>query len=150
MVALNVTALTRLCRLALPGMIARRRGGIINVASTAAFQAGPYLALYYASKAFVLSLSEALHEEAKPHGLIVTALCPGPTSTEFQDVAGMSDLRIFKAGAMSAAAVARIGVAGYERGQAVVIPGAANRMGAIGAQVVPRAWARRIAGRLQK
>ena len=79
MIDLNVSALTKLCRLMLPGMVERRRGGIVNVASTAAFQAGPNMALYYATKAFVLSLSEALHEEAKPHNVAVSALCPGST-----------------------------------------------------------------------
>ncbi len=101
MIDLNVTALTSLCRLMLPGMIERRQGGILNVASLAAFQAGPYMAVYYATKAFVLSLSEALHDEAKPHGVTVTALCPGPTESEFSDTAGLKDSRLFEAGVMS-------------------------------------------------
>jgi short-subunit dehydrogenase len=153
MVELNVVALTKLCRLVLPGLIARRRGGILNVASTAAFQAGPYMAVYYATKAFVLSLSEALHEEAKPHGVTVTALCPGPVPTEFQDRANLDSARILKLRFMaaSAAEVASAGVAGYEAGEAIVIPGWANRLSALGAQrLVPRFLARRIAGRLQE
>lgn len=149
MVELNVVAVTKLCRLVLPGLIAARRGGVINVASTAAYQAGPNLALYYATKAFVLSLSEALHEEAKGHGVKVTALCPGPTTTEFADRANMAGLRLFKVGAMSASEVARLGVKGYEAGRAVVIPGFANRLGSIGAQLLPRVITRRIAGRIQ-
>ncbi|WP_246389107.1 SDR family NAD(P)-dependent oxidoreductase [Microvirga mediterraneensis] len=149
MVDLNVTALTSLCRLMLPGMIERRRGGILNVASIAAFQAGPHMAVYYASKAFVLSLSEALHDEAKPHGVTVTALCPGPTESEFGKTAGPKRTGFFKESAMSAATVARAGIEGYEAGRAVVIPGAGNRFGALAAKFAPRFLSRRIAGRLQ-
>ncbi|WP_262029481.1 SDR family NAD(P)-dependent oxidoreductase [Microvirga sp. Mcv34] len=149
MIDLNVTALTSLCRLMLPGMIERRRGGILNVASIAAFQAGPYMAVYYATKAFVLSLSEALHDEARPHGVTVTALCPGPTESEFSETAGPREAGFFTGDAMSAAAVARAGIDGYEAGRAIVIPGAGNRIGAVAAKFAPRAIARRIAGRLQ-
>jgi short-subunit dehydrogenase len=149
MVELNVTALTKLSRLMLPGMVERRRGGILNVASTAAFQAGPNMALYYATKAFVLSLSEALHEEVKPQGVTVTALCPGPTATEFSQLADLEMTRLFKFGSMAASDVALAGVDGYEAGRAVVVPGASNRIGAIGAQLLPRSLTRRLAGKLQ-
>jgi uncharacterized protein len=149
MIELNVMALTRLCRLALPELIERRWGGILNVASTAAFQAGPNMAVYYATKAFVLSLSEALHEEAKPHNVVVSALCPGPTETEFVSHADMEMTRLFKFGVMSAAEVAKAGVDGYEAGRAVIVPGATNLLGAIGAQLAPRAIVRKIAGKLQ-
>jgi short-subunit dehydrogenase len=151
MVELNVTALLKLSRLFLPGMIERGRGGILNVASTAAFQAGPKMAVYYATKAFVLSLSEALHEEVKRHGLTVTALCPGPVPTEFSERASMEMTRLVKMKIMtlSTEEVARQGVAGYERGKAIVIPGLANKLGAWGAQIGPRAAARAIAGKLQ-
>lgn len=149
MIDLNVTALASLCRLMLPGMIERKRGGILNVASLAAFQAGPYMAVYYATKAFVLSLSEALHDEARPHGVTVTALCPGPTEREFSDTAGLKDSRLFSSGVMSSADVARVGIEGYEAGRAIVIPGQRNRVGAIGAKLAPRFLSRRIAGLLQ-
>ena len=149
MIDLNVTALTSLCRLMLPGMIERRQGGILNVASLAAFQAGPYMAVYYATKAFVLSLSEALHDEAKPHGVTVTALCPGPTESEFSDTAGLKDSRLFEAGVMSSTEVARAGIDGYEAGRAIVIPGTRNRAGALGSKFAPRSVSRRIAGLLQ-
>ncbi|NJK91374.1 MAG: SDR family oxidoreductase [Blastochloris sp.] len=89
MLQVNMSALTMLSRAFLPGMIARRQGFILNIASTAAFQPVPYFAVYSASKAYVLSLSEALHEEAREHGVHVAALCPGPVATEFQEVAGM-------------------------------------------------------------
>jgi short-subunit dehydrogenase len=130
-------------------MIERGRGGILNVASTAAFQAGPYMGVYYATKAFVLSLSEALHEEAKPHGVTVSALCPGPTESEFSETAGLKDSRLFKTGTMTSAEVARIGVDGYEAGKAIVVAGGTNRAGTLGAKLLPRFLTRRIAGRLQ-
>ena len=151
MLELNVTAPTKLSRLFLPGLIERGLGGILNVASTAAFQAGPYMAVYYATKAYVLSLSEALHEEAKPHGVTVTALCPGPVPTEFSARASLEMTRIVKMRAMTLEApeVARAGVEGYEAGKAIVIPGLANKIGAWGAQIGPRALVRKIAGKLQ-
>jgi uncharacterized protein len=149
MIELNVTALTRLCRLVLPGLMERRWGGIINVASTAAFQAGPNMAVYYATKAYVLSLSEALHEEAKPRNVVVTALCPGPTPTEFAALADMEMTRVFKFGSRPVGEVARAGIDGYEAGRAIVVPGAANRLGTIGSKLFPRALVRHIAGRLQ-
>jgi short-subunit dehydrogenase len=148
MLQLNVASLTQLCRLVLPGLMARRRGGIINVASTAAFQAIPFMAAYAASKAYVLALSEALHEESRRHGVVVTVLCPGPTATEFAARADMEKSKLFKS-AMDAAQVARIGIDGHEAGRALVIPGATNRAGAIGAKFAPRFLVRRMAGWLQ-
>ena len=111
LVQLNIVALTKLCRLVLPGLVARRQGGIINLASTAAFQAVPYMAAYAASKAYVLSLSEALHEEAKAAGVTVTALCPGPTATEFTKRADMEKSKLFSRAA-AAPDVARQGIEG--------------------------------------
>lgn len=148
MVELNVTALTKLCRLVLPDLVARRQGGILNVASTASFQAIPYMAVYAATKAYVLSLSEALHEEARRHGVTVTAFCPGPTATEFTKRADMEKSKLFER-AMSSAAVARIGIDGHARGRAIVVAGGMNRVGTIGAQLAPRALVRRAAGWLQ-
>jgi short-subunit dehydrogenase len=148
MVELNIAALTKLCRLMLPAMIERREGGIVNVASTAAFLAGPNMALYYATKAFVLSLSEALHVEVKPHNVVVTALCPGPTDTEFSKIADQEMARPFKVSMMPAREVARAGVEGYEAGRAVVVPGASNRLSVVGAQLMPRALTRRLAAKL--
>ena len=149
MVNLNVTGPTQLSRLVLPRLIERGRGGILNVASMAAFQAGPNMAVYYATKAYLLSLSEALHEEAKPHGVTVTALCPGPTQSEFADRAGMKEAGLFRRFAMSPAKVAQAGVDGYRAGHAVVVPGAANRVGSLAAGLLPRFLTRRAAGRLQ-
>jgi hypothetical protein len=149
MVELNVTALTKLSRLVAPGLVARRRGGILNVASTAAFQAGPGMAVYYATKAYVLSLSEAMHEELRPHGVTVTALCPGPTVTEFARRADMEKSKLFQAGAMSAPEVARVGLEGYFAGRAIVVTGTANRLGAVASQFLPRAFSRKIVAKIQ-
>jgi short-subunit dehydrogenase len=148
MIELNVTTLTRLCRLVVPGLIARKRGGVINVASTAGFQPVPYMAVYAATKAYVLAFSEALHEEVRRHGVVVTALCPGPTATEFTIRADMEKSKLFER-PMAAAEVARIGIDGHEAGRALVIAGAANKAGAIGAKLAPRALVRRLAGWLQ-
>jgi short-subunit dehydrogenase len=148
MIDLNVRALTELCRLALPPMLERRRGFILNVASTAAFQAGPNMAVYYATKAFVLSLTEALHQEAKGTGVHVTALCPGPTATEFFDVAGVGDGRLARM-ATEPGAVVRAGLAGLARNRAIVVPGAANKIGAQASRFLPRAAMRRIIARIK-
>jgi short-subunit dehydrogenase len=143
MVDLNVRLLTELCRLCVPGMVERRQGGILNVASTAAFQAGPNMAVYYATKAFVLSLTEALHHELKGTGVKVSALCPGPTVTEFFEVAGAANSRLARMGA-DAQSVVRAGLKGLDRNRAIVIPGVANRVGAQAGRILPRAAMRRI------
>jgi len=124
---LNVTSLALLARLALPGMVARRRGRLLNVASTAAFVPGPFMAAYYASKAFVLSLSVALNEELRGTGVTATALCPGATQSSFAEVAGMSRSRLFRSGVMGPGPVARAGVAGLLAGRSVVVPGFRNK-----------------------
>ncbi|HEV2568485.1 SDR family oxidoreductase [Sphingomonas sp.] len=150
MIALNCTALMELCHRVLPGMIERRRGGILNVASTASFQPGPWMAVYYATKAFVLSFSEALHEEVRGHGVRVAALCPGPTRTEFADVAGMTDSELFKRFASPAESVVRDGLAALESNTAVKVSGVMNSIMAESIRFTPRLLARRIAGGLQK
>ena len=142
MVQVNITSLLHLTRLFLPGMTARSSGRILNVASTAAFQPGPNMALYYATKAFVLSFSEALAEECLGTGVTVTALCPGPTATEFQVRAGTEGTGIgqSKRGPlkmMSAAEVAERGYRGVLAGRRVVIPGVFNRIGAWGGRHLP-------------
>lgn len=148
---LNVNALTHLTRLILPAMIHRRSGRILNVASTAAFQAGPLMAVYYASKAYVLSFSEALHEELKPVGVSVTTLCPGPTATDFQERANMTKTKLSEmAGKVDPAGVARAGFEGMMKGRPLVIPGAANRLGAFLTRIAPRQVSARIARSLQE
>jgi short-subunit dehydrogenase len=148
MIDLNVAALTELCHLVLPAMRARRRGAILNVASTAAFQAGPYMAVYYATKAYVLSFTEALHQELKASGVRVTALCPGPTATEFFDVAGAGNGRLARM-AVDPVAVARAGLDGLARNKAIVIPGAMNKATAQSNRLLPRALMRRIVARIK-
>jgi uncharacterized protein len=150
MVQVNVTSLTHLTRLLLPGMIERRRGGVLNVASTAAFQPGPHMAVYYATKAYVLSFSEALSEEVAGTGVTVTALCPGPTETGFGEAAQMKDSRLFRLGRMSAQEVAEVGHQAFRRGRVVVVPGLRNRLLAFSVRLSPRAMARKIAGALNK
>lgn len=149
MIDLNVTTLTELSHAFLPDLIKRGRGGILNVASLAAFQAGPHMAVYYATKAYVLSLSEALHEEVKPFGVTVSALCPGATESEFGERAGMTNSRLFRSGRMSADDVARIGVEGYRAGHAVVTPGVRNKLARSMNRVLPRTAMRRLVGSLQ-
>ncbi len=128
MVQVNVTALVHLTGLFLPSMLQRRSGKILNVASTAAFQPGPLLAVYYASKAFVLSFSEALDNEASGKGVSVTTLCPGPTTTEFQKRSGMDQSRLFRGKAMTSMEVAQIGYRAMMRGQRTIIAGWRNKL----------------------
>ena len=149
MIDLNVGALTDLCRAVAPRMIERKSGSILNVASTAAFQPGPNMAVYFATKAFVLSLSEALHEELKPHGVRVTCLCPGPTRTEFGEVAGFGGSGLFERVAMESPRVVEIGLKARDRNKAVVVAGALNRIGAASTRFAPRAVVRKIAGAIK-
>jgi short-subunit dehydrogenase len=138
MIRLNVEVLTELTRRALPDLVAVR-GRILNVASTAAFQPGPLMAVYYATKAYVLSFSEALAVELAPSGVVVTALCPGPTLTGFRGRAGMDKSRLFALRRpMSAEAVARRGVEALFKGRRVVIPGFLNWLVAQSVRLAPR------------
>jgi short-subunit dehydrogenase len=149
MIDLNCGALTELCRAVAPAMVKRRSGAILNVASTAAFQPGPWMAVYFATKAYVLSFTEALHEELKPHGVKVSALCPGPTRTEFGEVAGIKTIGQFDRLSMEAGPVVRAGLEGLEKNRAVVIPGATNKVGALSTRFAPRSFVRKIAGSLK-
>ncbi|MBV8781895.1 MAG: SDR family oxidoreductase [Phycisphaerae bacterium] len=148
MIAVNISALVQLTRLVLPGMIARGSGRILNVSSVAGFQSGPYMATYYASKAFVTSFSRAINYELRRSGITVTALCPGPTTTEFQARAGIADAPLFRNNTMSASAVARIGYDAMLAGKPVVISGFKNKLLAIGAKFAPAVYSTRVAGRL--
>ena len=148
MIDLNCGVLTELCSAVLPQMIEGRSGAILNVASTAAFQPGPGMAVYYATKAFVLSLSEALHEEAKPHGVKVTALCPGPTRTEFGEIAGFSKGADLGGIWMDAEPVVRKGLTALDSNKGVVITGPLNRAVAFATRFAPRPLARKVAGAL--
>ena len=149
MIDLNCGVLTELARAVVPGMIERGRGGILNVASTAAFQPGPGMAVYFATKAFVLSFTEALHEELSPNGIHVSALCPGPTATEFSEVAGFGKSGQFAKLAAQSGPVVAAGLAGLKRNRAVVVPGVMNKTGAQGHRFLPRSWLRKIAGSIK-
>jgi short-subunit dehydrogenase len=138
MVQVNVAAATHLTRLFLPGMIGRDRGGILNVASTAGFQPGPGMAVYFATKAYLLSLTEALAEELRKTSLHVTCLAPGPTATGFGADSGMERSRLFRMGTMDAATVAAAGHRGFRRGKVLVVPGIQNRMVPLSVRFGPR------------
>ncbi len=148
MMQLNVVALTELCRLFAPEMVRRGGGGILNVASTAAFQPGPLMAVYCATKAYVLSFSEALADELRPSGVAVTCLCPGPTRTRFGDAAGVSSARLFRASEpMASLAVAEAGHAALRRRARLAVPGLRNRLLAASVRLVPISAAARVARR---
>ena len=150
MVRLNCEALLDLQARYLPAMVERGRGAVINIASTAAFQPIPGTATYAATKAFVLSLSEAVHEELKGTGVTVTAVCPGPVRTEFTRVAGIEQAEEQLPGMfwMSSEAVAKAAVDGAENGKRVVVPGLINRAGALTGQHTPRMLALPIVKRI--
>jgi short-subunit dehydrogenase len=130
-------------------MIERRRGGIFNVGSTAGFQPGPNMAVYYATKAFVLSFTEALAEELVGSGVTVTCLAPGATATGFRPAAHMEDALLFRLGTMDATAVATFGYRGFRRGRVIVIPGLKNKLGAFAVRLAPRLFVRKLVKRLQ-
>lgn len=147
----NIVALTALTKLFLRQMLARRSGRIMNVASMAAFQAGPLMSTYYASKAYVLHFSEAIANECSGKGVVISALCPGPVRTEFQARAGIGGSRLFKGKAsMDARTVALAGYRGLMRGKRIVAPGVSNKLLLHTSGLVPRRLATFIAGRLNK
>lgn len=153
MMQVNMLALVALTKLLLPAMVVRKFGKIMNVASTAAFQPGPFMAVYYASKAFVLSFSEAIANELKGTGVTVTALCPGPTKSEFQKRAQIENTRLVKhkvLGMMSSEQVAKLGYQGFLRGKRIVIPGILNKLGVHSTRMAPRAVTAQIARMVQE
>ena len=147
MIQVNVTSLVSLTWQLLTLLRQQAGSFIINVASTAAFQAGPKMAIYYASKAFVLSFSEALHEELRNSNVAVSVLCPGATDSEFAEEANMTDTKLFKAGTMSAEAVVQKSL--NNRRRAIVIPGLRNLLMVWSGKLSPRMITRRLAGWLQ-
>lgn len=151
MIQVNISALTQLTKLFLPAMIRRKSGRILNVASTAAFQPGPLMAVYYASKAYVLSFSQAIAEELRDTGVTVTALCPGATATDFAATAGVRNSKLFKAfGVAHPDDVAEFGVAAMLHGRRVAIPGFKNKIVAQSSRFAPRAVVTRLARKAQE
>jgi short-subunit dehydrogenase len=150
-IRLNVMALVDLTRLFLPAMVARKAGRILNVASTAGFQPGPLMAVYYATKAFVLSFSEAIADELAGTGVTVTALCPGPTQSGFQARARMEDSKLVRGKAiMSSEEVAKVGYRGMMKGKRVVIPGTMNKLIAQSVRFFPRKTITRVVHKMQE
>jgi short-subunit dehydrogenase len=151
MIDLNVRALVELTHVYWPAMLASKRGGVLNVASTAAFQPGPLMAIYYASKAFVLSFSEALWEEARDTGVKVSCLCPGPTVSKFRERAGTGKTRLSQAGGtpMLSMTVARMGYDAWQANTRVEVTGLRNRITASLVRFLPRTTLLRIVRNLQ-
>jgi len=146
----NVVALTHLTKLLLPAMLARGSGRILNLGSTAAFLPGPLMAVYYASKAYVLSFSDAIANEVRGTGVTVSVLCPGATRTGFQERGTLTRSRLVQGEIAGAAAVAEAGYRGLMRGQTVIVPGFANKLVPLLARLAPRALAAQLARRAQE
>ncbi len=148
MIQTNIVALTQLTYLLLPGMVARRSGRILNLGSTASFAPGPFSAVYNASKAYVLSFSEALAEELRGTGVTVTTLCPGPTKTEFAERAHLTATNLFRGRLSSAADVARAGYRALMRGQTTVVVGLANQLLVLTIRLSPRTLVAKVSRRM--
>lgn len=145
MIQLNISTLTQLTNYFMKHMLERKRGHILNVASTGAYQPGPYIAVYYATKAYVLSFTEAIAYELKDSGIVVSALCPGATATNFAKRAGKNDAK----GAMTPEDVAMIAYKGMMKGKRVIVPGIANKIGIIFSKFMPRIVSAHIIGKAQ-
>ncbi|OHR73283.1 short-chain dehydrogenase [Bacillus sp. HMSC76G11] len=138
MIDLNVKSITLLTKLFLPDMISKKSGQVLNVASSAAFQPGPLMAVYYATKAYVLSFSEAIENELKGTGVSVSVLCPGPTKTSFSERANLGQSKLFKSGVMDVKTVADAAYEGMKKGQTLIIPGFKNKILAAAVRFMPR------------
>ena len=150
MLALNITALVHLTRLLLPAMIGRRSGRILNLGSTAGFLPGPFMAGYYASKAFVNSFTEALAFELRGTGVTATVACPGATHTEFAAVAGVQKSKLFATGTMGSAEVAAESYRAMLDGKPVVVTGAQNKLKMFSLRFAPRSMAASMAATLNR
>jgi hypothetical protein len=145
MIQVNIASLVSLTRAYLPEMLRRGSGRILNVASTAAFVPGPLMSIYYATKAFVLSFSQAVAFEVRDAGITVSALCPGATRTEFDTIAGTSGTRLVRSGIMEARVAAEAGIRGLLAGKRVIVPGFRNKLSAFASRLAPRGAAARVA-----
>jgi short-subunit dehydrogenase len=150
MIDVNIKALTALTHFFLPGMLAEKKGGILNVGSVASFMPGPLMAVYYATKAYVLSLSQALESELKGTGIAVTALCPGPVKTAFASRAKLRQSKWVEKNTLDAFTVARAGYEGLLSGKTIVVPGAGYRALLFGSRFLPRGWVTSVVRRMQE
>lgn len=144
LIDINIKVLTKLTKYFLPKIIECKNGGILNVASTAAFCSGPRMAAYYASKAYVLNLTEAIYEECKDSGIRISCLCPGPVKTTFQDKAGIKKSESAKKYLMDAEEVAKVSYKDFKKGKLIIIPGMKNKLLVIGNKLLPRQISRKI------
>lgn len=144
LIDINIKALTKLTKYFLPKVVKEKEGGILNVASTAAFCSGPRMATYYASKAYVLNLTEAIYEEYKAAGIKISCLCPGPVKTSFQDKAGIKKSKSAKKYLMDAEEVAKICYKDFYKGKVIIIPGVKNKLLVMGNKLLPRSISRKI------
>ena len=144
LIDINIKALTKLTKYFLPKIIEKRSGGILNVASTAAFASGPRMATYYASKAYVLNITEAIHEEVKDYGVKISCLCPGPVRTSFQNKAGINKSEQAKKYLMDADIVAKVGYDQFKKGKVIIIPGSKNKILVSLNKIFPRVISRMI------
>lgn len=150
MIDLNIRSLTHLTKLFLPDMVKRNYGKILNIASVAAFMPGPLMTVYYATKAYVLSFTEALENELRDTNVTVSALCPGPTKTGFSDRAQLSNSKLFQSGAMDVEAVVKVGYKKFMKGQTIIIPGVQFRLATFIPRFVPRKWLSSVVRRTQE
>lgn len=150
LIDLNIKAVTKLTKYFLFKFIGRKSGGILNVASTAAFAAGPKMATYYGSKSYVLNLTEAIYEEVKDKGINVSCLCPGPVRTSFQGKAGIKKSEKAKKYLMEAEEVARIAYKDFRKGKVIIIPGFKNKLLVLGNKFLPRFTSRKIILKINK
>ena len=144
LIDINIKALTKLTKYFLPKVVKEKEGGILNVASTAAFCSGPRMATYYASKAYVLNLTEAIYEEYKAAGIKISCLCPGPVKTSFQDKAGIKKSKSAKKYLMDAEEVAKICYKDFYKGKVIIIPGFKNKLLVMGNKLMPRSISRKM------
>jgi short-subunit dehydrogenase len=149
-IKVNVTALVALTGLFLPGMVQRQRGGILNVGSVAGFMPGPHMAIYFATKAFVQSFSEALNVELSGSGVAVSVLCPGPTESNFSKVARGNRKHEIQSPKMSAVAVATAGHCAFRRNRCVCVPGTSNKILVSAPRILPRSTVRKLVGKFNK
>ncbi len=149
MIQVNIVALTYLTKCLIPKMLRKKRGKILNVASIAAFQSGPLMSVYYATKAYVLSFSEALTNELAEHGILVSVLCPGPTHTQFEKRANLEQSKLFQRNVMNPEEVAKIAFRQFMKGKTMIVPGATNWILVRSTRLLPRKMVTGIVRKIQ-